>query len=68
MLSRRRRHAHRHCAAGRQPGEIAATPSRSRDSKAARGAISRNLYNALLTALVASVNSEIGPGQNDLAP
>jgi hypothetical protein len=29
-------------------------------------AISRNLYSALLTALVASVNSEIDPGPNDV--
>lgn len=38
-----------------------------REAAAEYAAISRNLYSALLRALLASVNSEIGPGPNDVA-
>ncbi len=37
------------------------------EARAEYAAISRNLYSALLRALVASVNSEIGPGPHDVA-
>jgi hypothetical protein len=38
-----------------------------REAAAEYAAISRNLYSAVLRALVASVNSEIDPGPNDVA-
>ena len=37
------------------------------EAAAEYAAISRNLYSTLLRALVASVNSEIDPGPNDVA-
>jgi hypothetical protein len=40
-------------------------PSGSPEAAAEYAAVSRNLYSAVLRAVLASVNCEIGPGPND---